>query len=504
MMAARDLLIDERSVFMRYIRDDHWERLPTIRIHKAVLKNFKSVKYGEVIMDCSKQFVPYNTTSDVLGIYGQNGSGKTAFIEALSILKSLLSGERVSFLYSDCIAVDADHAELEFTFDLQYPTEPLSIRKVVYSFCLSVYDADELNENEREMAEAFDGLFSKQVIKRRVRVYNEVIKVSGEIDGSLKKLMPIIDTSTEKTAFGPATKRKLFYPINKENDVKLLVNKQLASERSTSFIFVDDTLELFAKQEEYSAYNEILLEMHHFGEHYLAVVDTKSMAAIRSNVILPLFTLDAWSDVMVNTVGSNVVSERMLKALHNVVDPVGEVLPQFVPGMSIAIEELGPTMLDNGTEGKSIELVVHRGEKKLPIRCESDGVRKIISVMSLIIRAYNQHSTTIAIDELDAGIFEYLLGEILQIFAESGKGQLIFTSHNLRPLEVLDKRFICFTTTNPENRYIHMKNVGASNNLRSLYFREIQMNEQDEEVYKATKKHKIIAALRKAGFDGKA
>ena len=44
-----------------------------------------------------------------------------------------------------------------------------------------------------------------------------------------------------------------------------------------------------------------------------------------------------------------------------------------------------------------------------------------------------------------------------------------------------------------------MKNVGASNNLRNLYFREIQMNEQDEEVYKATKKHKIIAALRKAG-----
>jgi hypothetical protein len=47
-----------------------------------------------------------------------------------------------------------------------------------------------------------------------------------------------------------------------------------------------------------------------------------------------------------------------------------------------------------------------------------------------------------------------------------------------------------------------MKNVGASNNLRNLYFREIQMNEQDEEIYKATKKHKIIAALRKAGCNG--
>ena len=117
-----------------------------------------------------------------------------------------------------------------------------------------------------------------------------------------------------------------------------------------------------------------------------------------------------------------------------------------------------------------------------------------------IIYKDNEIIDTVAIDELDAGIFEYLLGELLQIFAESGKGQLIFTSHNLRPLEVLDKKFICFTTTNPDNRYIHMKNVGASNNLRNLYFREIQMNEQDEEIYKATKKHKIIAALRKAGM----
>lgn len=484
---------------MSLFTPEHGNRLPTVRLHKAVLQNFKSVGYGEVVFDCSKQFVPFDTTADVLGIYGQNGSGKTAFIEALSILKSLLSGERISFLYSDCIAAGADHAELEFTFDLQYPTEPITVRKVVYSFCLAVYEATELSKRESEMAEALDGLFSKQVIRRKVRVYNEMLKIGGEIDGENKKVLPAIDTSTEAIAFGPSTKRKLFYEVNKENNVKLLVNKQLASERSTSLIFMSDTLELFTQQETRSTYLEILLELNHFGNHYLAVVDTKSMAAIRSNVILPLYTLNAWDDVMINTVGANIVSDAMLKELKAVVDPIGEVLPQFVPGMSISVEELGPAMLDDGREGKSVELVVRRGDKKLPVRCESDGVRKIISVMSLIITAYNQRSTTIAIDELDAGIFEYLLGELLQIFAESGKGQLIFTSHNLRPLEVLDKKFICFTTTNPNNRYIHMKNVGASNNLRNLYFREIQMNEQDEEVYKATKKHKIIAALRKAG-----
>lgn len=46
----------------------------------------------------------------------------------------------------------------------------------------------------------------------------------------------------------------------------------------------------------------------------------------------------------------------------------------------------------------------------MPFRYESDGIRKIVSVLSLIIDAYNEQSCTIAIDELDAGVFEYLLG----------------------------------------------------------------------------------------------
>ena len=71
----------------------------------------------------------------------------------------------------------------------------------------------------------------------------------------------------------------------------------------------------------------------------------------------------------------------------------------------------------------------------------------------------------------------------------------------VRPLEVIDKDFICFTTTNPENRYIRMKGIGNTNNLRSTYFREILVGEQDEELYRNTKKYKVVSAFRKAGID---
>lgn len=100
-----------------------------------------------------------------------------------------------------------------------------------------------------------------------------------------------------------------------------------------------------------------------------------------------------------------------------------------------------------------------------PFCYESEGIKKIVSILQLLIAVYNGASVTVAVDELDGGIFEYLLGELLNIISEKGKGQLIFTSHNLRPLETIDRGFVAFTTTNTDNRYIRMGNVKGTNIL---------------------------------------
>ena len=60
-----------------------------VRLTGIKLKNFKNVKYGE--LDFCNRRKEYNAS--ILGLYGQNGSGKTALIEALQILKYLLCGK---------------------------------------------------------------------------------------------------------------------------------------------------------------------------------------------------------------------------------------------------------------------------------------------------------------------------------------------------------------------------------------------------------------------------
>lgn len=156
-------------------------------------------------------------------------------------------------------------------------------------------------------------------------------------------------------------------------------------------------------------------------------------------------------------------------------------------------------MAPDGKISKQIQLMSLKNNKEIPFRYESEGIKKIVSILQLLIVVYNNPSITVAVDELDGGVFEYLLGEILSIISEKGKGQLIFTSHNLRPLETIDKGFIAFTTTNPYNRYIRLTNVKGTNNLRDFYYRDIVLGEQSEQVYNPTNNYEIALAFREAG-----
>ena len=113
---------------------------------------------------------------------------------------------------------------------------------------------------------------------------------------------------------------------------------------------------------------------------------------------------------------------------------------------------------------------------------------------------YNNEAVCLVIDELDSGIFEYLLGELVKILHNGAKGQLIFTSHNLRLLEVLPKQCIIFSTTNPRKCFIKMANVKPNHKLRDFYYRTILLGGQKEEVYDETEEFEIERAFRRCQF----
>lgn len=67
--------------------------------------------------------------------------------------------------------------------------------------------------------------------------------------------------------------------------------------------------------------------------------------------------------------------------------------------------------------------------------CESTGIKRIIKMYAYINLAIK--GAKVFIDELDANISGVFLDKLLEFFAENGRGQLCFTSHNILSMNIL-------------------------------------------------------------------
>lgn len=455
-----------------------------VRIQEIEVENFKNVLNGVITFESYKKrnFFQDSHNSDIVGLYGQNGSGKTSLVEAIDILKSVLLGQKLSNNIRNLISYDKKYCRLKFTFLIKLDKKKYIVK---YGFKL-IYNAEE----------------------DKIEVLEETLKYS-EIDVANKKILStksIIEFNmNDKTIFKPLKNYNLIVN-NNVNRTELIVAKELAKENSTSFIFSKRCIKLFKEsfKNENKVFIDIINSLYNFGLKSF-VIKNDYLGHIDLGTIMPFsFSVKNEKGVAQGTMAfslfeTNRVPINIFNILDKIIIQINTVLSSLIPGLTIKIKEINEELMENGNVGKVFELLSVRENVKIPLKYESDGIKKIISILSALIAMYNNENICIVIDEMDSGIFEFLLGELLRVLKEKAEGQLIFTSHNLRALEVLDKNDIIFTTTNPTNRYIKMKNVKKTNNLRDFYLREIFLGNQKEPIYNKTKSYVISRAFRKAG-----
>ena len=462
-----------------------------VRIESITIQNFKNIKNGYLSFENSKK----NYAASILGLYGQNGSGKTALIDALELLRLALSGKSLPPHFANFINVDSESATIKYALKVQ-SDKYKSAYDVVYELSLK----REIDDSDQNMDNPSTNENYKAII------VDEILSYSYEPEiGKRERFATIIDTRTENDKpFVPAAKYHVLVGKSKETLTNLMVAKQLARATSRSFIFSKELVNIIRQKCQKDYHRYLIDRMMVFGNYELFVINTSNTGLISMDALPLSFR---YSENGKATVGNmllklnepTLIPEQALGIVKKVVANMNIVLQQIVPGLTIGVRELGTQLNSNGSLGCRVQLISKKNSKEIPLKYESEGIKKIVSILQLLIVVYNKASITVAIDELDSGVFEYLLGEILRIISEKGKGQLIFTSHNLRPLETIDKGLIAFTTTNPDNRYIRMTNVKSSNNLRDFYYRDIILGEQDEPVYDTTNNYEIALAFREAG-----
>ncbi len=468
---------------------------PYIRLSRITINDFKNVRHGSIDLRSKNGF----DGPSIVGLYGQNGSGKTALIDTLSLLNDIVSHYNNSIHYEDLICVEANCSSFIFEFDV---LDDFGSFKVIYETSIRGEQMDPGLDRENRSGSG-----------KRLVVFNERVKYSYiSKDGAIKKkLNTAIDTDTNRV-FSPQKKYDTIFGKDKSLETDLLVAKGIAGKTSKSFVFSGDFIKRLSEEAQKSDENteagllfRALFSVWEYVNHNLFVFDTKgsgllSLDRLPLSYYYPQDTRTNDSGILILSLDSpTLLSEQNYALVNTLINNMNGVLNQIVPGLILGIKRLGQQLLESGQTGVLIELTSKKNSKEIPLRNESDGIKKIIAVLQLLIVFYNYPSITVAIDELDSGVFEYLFGELLRVLADGGKGQLIFTSHNLRPLETIDKSYIAFTTTNPDNCYIQLENVKSNNNLRSFYFRDIVVGEQKEETYAATNNSEIAYAFRKAG-----
>jgi len=438
-----------------------------IKIKKITLHNLRNVRYGEISIAVNfESFLQAN----VVGLYGQNGSGKTTIVDAFSILKVLISGwiAEVKLPVQEKRLVMAGEGKASIDFEFL-------VENQFGTFFINYYV--ELKEDEHRLYAVLERLTYRENDKgKRTKILIAVTEDDVQI-----RNVKLLD-------------------MNEKARIQLLVVQQLARRQYMSFIFHKD-LKLLLQERLSELEMQLLQNVAIDFNQDLHVVNNQNIAPLFEERIMP-FSIHLEKTrglIPYDLKGPAVLPEETFYVLCEVVEQSNQVLSAIIPGLTIKINVITKQTMDSGAKGVRFEFLSKRGDRELPLRTESEGILKIISVLSLLIAVYNNPNACVIIDELDSGVFEYLLGELLTVIDEDGKGQLIFTSHNLRVLEVLAIKNLWFTTTNENHRYMQLKGIKEVNNARDVYLRAIQLGGQDEEVYKETKSFKMKRAFRKAG-----
>lgn len=467
------------------------------RIQSIELHNFKNVKHGSIdFSNYGSQNLDFE--KNITAVYGQNGSGKTALIEALLLVKRIIEGRKLRPDMENIIRKGEKTASISVTFFFNNENDT----------CLATYT------------------ISFERTEKGIIISNEIISSKEFANGKWNNNTEIINYSLQKNGFSISPKYVYQNLISKkELALELLVAQSLCSVEnektnkieSISLLFSNRFSELLKRVKTKSHIEKMIAIQKTIGyisnavnKNILVVCDT-TFGGIQENIhAIPIYIkqkynnpngqeLEAIGAIPIDIYSKTVIPAELMDVYNNFVKQINAVLPSIIPGISVELIDIQQEYNETNQQLLSFSIVTVRDNQRISLKYESAGIKKVLCIISSLIAAFNNPDMCFVVDELDSGLFEYLLGQIITVFKDDAKGQLIFTSHNLHILELLDNKSIIITTWNSDNCYRHLPNVQANNNKRLLYLKQIELSDDEGDIiYNKTNQYEMSYAFKKA------
>ena len=332
-----------------------------LRLTDLEINGLKNVKNGKLnFVNKRKAF-----KASVLGLYGQNGTGKTALIDALHILKLLLSGKSIPDEYCNYINVDSREANLSYRFRI-YVSETENY-DVDYEVCLTVDEQGEESFSASGVAEEALPYLSERggnlwnslgKKKRRLEIKSEKLSYAYT-DGEkrIKKHTFLQSTRTELIA--PKKYYALLFGRKKETAERLKLISLMAKQKSQSLFFSASFLQLLFEQlnvsktsnDELLFHIDILIKLVNYGRTELFVLGASSTGKINLGELPIRYNASEkqehgiTGEYFLSLDEATELPEELFPEAKRLIQNINGVLEQIIPGLTISVADLGAVML---------------------------------------------------------------------------------------------------------------------------------------------------------------
>ena len=412
-------------------------------------KNFKSLKDIEFNLNRTK-----TKTNQFISIYGENGSGKTNIVELFKLLQQSTMSRATDIAMNK---MPKEFWKIQEEMSDQLPTE---IRQI-FQLSLNLKEYRMIDEEEATEIE-----YGFKINNKEGFYY---IKFDDEI-------------IEEKLYYTAGKQRAYLFEIKKEdNKIIKNLNKNIFINEKYNEELIDGIDKYWGK---YTFLSLLSFETIEKNKEYIDNNISKNIIEVINEIWLMTVHVDKGAlrimpDGFVRVRKLNNIQKGIVKK-----DKLSEI-KKYENVLNIFFTQAYADIKEVKYEINEKEDIIHYelyfnkmigGQiKSIPSRLESDGTRRILNQFDTIIGSLL--GETVILDEIDNGIHDVLMKNIIMSIKDEITGQLIITTHNTLLLEILPKEniYILSTDYNGNKTINSIKEYGIkiqrNNNARDLYFK---------------------------------
>lgn len=386
-----------------------------VRLQKIRIINLNQVRIGEASFPSYRREKYFSRGSDVLALFGQEGSGRSALINSLWLLKHHVLGENVLENNKYCIWNNDGGTSINYKFSIEIEEEKYLINYSIY--------------------------------------INKGMNKSLEEHISWKKYLE--DGLTRNKNF------KIAYPLDYD-----------------SFFSVDlDKVRMNGKN--IDIFKKIILALKHYVRKDLNIFRKNITSSILdSNLVKLMKSKDSklskheGLNYLVSYNHPDIANNYLANNIEKLSYYISLILQKTFPDISVAAKETSETK-----EEKCINIELFSESELKLLKIKSEEIKNLISIMIILMPLMVNGSACVAIDKLNLdkiGEFKFELAELIK---NEAKGQLVIVTNQFQFLNQLDKESLIYTSMNIKKRYMKFENITSIDDTKEFYYRSLYVKD---------------------------